>query len=64
MFSLIRQHRDKAVDSPIDDLGADLVSVVDAVQCALAALKELKSRNASLPENHKMLFRIGINPQD
>jgi hypothetical protein len=38
--------------------------VVDAVQCAVAIQKELKVRNAELPENRKMRFRIGINLGD
>jgi adenylate cyclase len=38
--------------------------VVDAVQCAVAVQKELQTRNAELPENRRMEFRIGINLGD
>jgi TolB-like protein len=38
--------------------------VVDAVQCAVAVQKEIKSRNDELPENRRMLFRVGINLGD
>jgi adenylate cyclase len=43
---------------------AEFVSVVDAVQCAVAVQKEIKSRNDELPENRRMRFRIGINLGD
>ncbi|MGO9020554.1 MAG: adenylate/guanylate cyclase domain-containing protein [Syntrophobacteraceae bacterium] len=61
---LIRQHRGRLVDSTGDNLLAEFVSVVDAVQCALAVQKEIQSRNAELPETRRMLFRIGINLGD
>jgi adenylate cyclase len=64
MFSLIRQHRGRVIDSPGDNLLAEFASVVDAVQCGVAVQKELQSRNADLPENRKMQFRIGINLGD
>jgi len=38
--------------------------VVDAVQCGVAIQKEVQTRNAELPENRKMQFRIGINLGD
>jgi adenylate cyclase len=62
--SLIRQHNGTVIDSPGDNLLAEFVSVVDAVQCAVAVQKEIKSRNDELPENRRMQFRIGINLGD
>jgi len=64
MFSLIERHRGRVVDSPGDNLLAEFSSVVDAVQCGVAVQKELQIRNADLPENRKMQFRIGINLGD
>ena len=64
MSELIRQHRGHVVDSPGDNLLAEFTSVVDAVQCAVAVQKELQARNAELPENRKMRFRIGVNLGD
>jgi adenylate cyclase len=64
MFSLIKQHRGRVIDSPGDNLLAEFASVVDAVQCGVAAQNEFKARNADLPENRKMQFRIGINLGD
>jgi adenylate cyclase len=64
MSDLITQHRGHVIDSPGDNLLAEFGSVVDAVQCAVAVQKELKSRNSELPEDRKMEFRIGINLGD
>ncbi|MGD9132305.1 MAG: tetratricopeptide repeat protein, partial [Desulfobacterales bacterium] len=62
--TLIQQHSGKVVDSPGDNLLAEFSSVVDAVNCAVAVQKEIRACNAELPENRKMLFRIGINLGD
>jgi adenylate cyclase len=62
--SLIKQHNGTVIDSPGDNLLAEFVSVVDAAQCAVTVQKELKARNDELPENRRMLFRIGINLGD
>ncbi len=64
MASLIKQHRGRVVDSPGDNLLAEFASVVDAVQCGVAVQKEFQARNAELPENRRMEFRIGINLGD
>jgi adenylate cyclase len=64
MASLIKQHRGRVVDSPGDNVLAEFASVVDAVQCGVAVQKELQARNAELPENRRMEFRIGINLGD
>jgi len=64
MAELIKQHRGRVVDSPGDNLLAEFTSVVDAVQCAVAVQKELQARNAELPEDRRMEFRIGINLGD
>jgi adenylate cyclase len=63
-FDLIKQHRGRVVDSPGDNLLAEFGSVVDAVQCAVAVQKEFDLRNAQLPENRRMWFRIGVNLGD
>jgi len=62
--TLIQQHRGRVVDAPGDNLLAEFASVVDAVNCAVEIQRELAERNAQLPDEHKMLFRIGINLGD
>ena len=64
MAELIQQHRGRVIDSPGDNMLAEFGSVVDAVQCAVSAQNEFKARNTELPENRRMLFRIGINLGD
>jgi adenylate cyclase len=64
MSTLIKQHRGRVIDSPGDNLLAEFTSVVDAVQCAVAVQKEFQARNAELPENRRMEFRIGVNLGD
>jgi len=64
MATLIQQHRGRVVDAPGDNLLAEFASVVDAVKCAVEIQRELAERNAELPEERKMLFRIGINLGD
>src|SRR5215204_5461203 len=62
--TLITQHRGRVVDTPGDNLLAEFVSVVDAVQGAVEIQRELKARNADLPAPRWMEFRIGINLGD
>jgi adenylate cyclase len=64
MTTLVKQHRGRVVDSPGDNVLAEFVSVVDAVQCAVAVQKEIQARNADLAEDRRMVFRIGINLGD
>jgi adenylate cyclase len=64
MSALILQHQGRVVDTAGDNLLAEFSSVVDAVQSAVAIQRELKARNAKLPETRKMEFRIGINIGD
>ncbi len=64
MSSLVRQYRGRVVDSPGDNILAEFGSVVDAVESAAEIQKELKDKNDELPEDHRMLFRIGINLGD
>jgi adenylate cyclase len=64
MTDLIQHHRGRVVDAPGDNVLAEFGSVVDAVECAVEIQKELKTRNADLPENRKMEFRIGVNLGD
>jgi adenylate cyclase len=64
LTTLIQQHSGIVLDSPGDNLLAEFVSVVDAVQCAVAVQKEIHTRNEALPENRRMQFRIGINLGD
>jgi adenylate cyclase len=61
---LVQQYRGRVVDSPGDNILSEFSSVVDAVNCAVEIQRELAERNAGLPYNRKMEFRIGVNVGD
>ena len=64
MTNLIQQYRGRVVDSPGDNLLAEFSSVVDVVNCAVEVQREFAERNAELPENRRMEFRIGVSLGD
>jgi adenylate cyclase len=64
MTTLIQQHRGRVVDSPGDNMLAEFASAVDAVRSAVEIQRELRVKNADLPDARKMEFRIGINVGD
>ena len=61
---IVQQYRGRVVDTPGDNILAEFSSVVDAVNCAVEIQRELAERNAELPYNRKMEFRIGVNLGD
>ena len=61
---LVQQYRGRVVDSPGDNILSEFSSVVDAVNCAVEIQRDLAERNAELPDNRKMQFRIGVNLGD
>ena len=58
---IVQQYRGRVVDTPGDNILAEFTSVVEAVKCAVETQEEISERNAELPENRRMLFRIGVN---
>jgi adenylate cyclase len=62
--SRVQSHMGRIVDSPGDNILAEFGSVLDAVQCAVEIQKDLAAKNADLPDQSKMEFRIGINLGD
>jgi adenylate cyclase len=64
MAEVIGKYRGRVVDSPGDNVLAEFASVVDAVESAVDIQKALKAKNAQLPEDRRMQFRIGINLGD
>ena len=61
---LIQQYWGRIVDSPGDNILSEFDSAVEAVNCAVEIQRELAGRNAGLPSDRKMKFRIGINVGD
>jgi len=62
--TVVEKHRGRVVDSPGDNILAEFASAVDAVRGAVEIQEELKARNAELPDNRRMEFRIGVNLGD
>ena len=62
--SAIGGARGRVVDSPGDNVLAEFASAVDALECAVAIQEALEEKNFELPDERKMIFRIGINIGD
>ncbi|MBW1786712.1 MAG: adenylate/guanylate cyclase domain-containing protein, partial [Deltaproteobacteria bacterium] len=62
--SLVMDYRGRVIDSPGDNILSEFPSVVDAVECGVKIQEEIKAKNANLPENRRMEFRIGVNLGD
>jgi adenylate cyclase len=60
----IQEHRGRTVKNTGDGLLAEFPSVVDAVRCAVEVQREMAERNADVPVERRIEFRIGINLGD
>lgn len=60
----VASRRGRIVDMPGDNVLAEFGSAVDAVEAALSLQADLSGRNAALPEDQRMQFRIGVNLGD
>jgi adenylate cyclase len=60
----ITEHRGRIVKTTGDGMLVEFVSVVDAVRCAVDIQRGMVERNASVPANKRIEFRIGINVGD
>ena len=58
---VIAYHDGRIANTAGDSVLAEFGSVVEGVRCAVEIQDALKTRNESLPEAQRMLFRIGIN---
>ncbi len=75
-LSAIRSLRKELWGPKIDEYGGRVVkttgdgqltefpSVADAVQCAVEVQRAMRRRNANIPEDHRIVLRIGINQGD
>jgi adenylate cyclase len=62
--SQIAQHHGRFVNSAGDSVLAEFASVVEAVNCAVDIQAGLRIKNASIPPERRMEFRIGVNLGD
>jgi TolB-like protein/class 3 adenylate cyclase len=61
---LIAGHDGRVFGSAGDSVIAEFASPVEAVRCAVEIQRCLEERNADLPEDRRMRFRIGVNLGD
>ena len=62
--ALVAKHGGRLVKTTGDGVLLEFPSVVDAVECAVAMQAVLAERNEGIPEDRRMLYRIGINLGD
>ena len=60
----IVDHRGRVFGGAGDSVIAEFASPVEAVRCGVKIQQELATRNAELPEDRRMQFRIGVNLGD
>jgi TolB-like protein/class 3 adenylate cyclase len=60
----IREHRGRIVKNTGDGMLVEFPSVVDAVRCAAELQRAMIDREAGVPEDHRIRFRVGINLGD
>jgi len=60
----IAEHRGRIVKTTGDGALVEFGSAVDAVRCAMEIQRVMAERNVSMPEDHRIEFRIGINVGD
>ena len=60
----ITEHRGRIVKTTGDGMLVEFVSVVDAVRCAVDIQRGMAERNADVPAESRIEFRIGINVGD
>ena len=60
----IAAHRGRIVKTTGDGMLVEFASVVDAVRCAVEVQRGMAERNADVPQDRRIEFRIGINVGD
>jgi TolB-like protein/class 3 adenylate cyclase/Tfp pilus assembly protein PilF len=62
--ALVREHRGRVADFSGDNFLAEFPTALDSVECAVEIQRVLSARNAGLPADRKMEFRIGVHLGD
>ena len=57
----LTEHHGRLVSTAGDSLLVEFQSVVEAVRCAVEVQRGMTERNADIPEDRRIIFRIGIN---
>jgi adenylate cyclase len=60
----VHEHRGRIVKTMGDGLLVEFASAVDAVRCAVEIQRGMGERNAGIPDDRQITFRIGVNVGD
>jgi adenylate cyclase len=60
----IEEHQGRIVKTTGDGMLAEFASVVDALRCAIEIQRGMLERNADIPQERRIEFRVGINVGD
>src|SRR6476646_4766089 len=60
----ITEHRGRIVKTTGDGILVEFSSVVDALRCAVEVQRGMATRNAEVPQDKRIEFRIGIHQGD
>jgi TolB-like protein/class 3 adenylate cyclase/Flp pilus assembly protein TadD len=60
----IGEHHGRIVKTTGDGMLVEFASVVDAVRCAVEVQQRMSERNADVPSDHRIEFRVGVNLGD
>ena len=60
----VTEHKGRIVKTTGDGLLVEFASVVDALRCAVEIQREMAARNADVPADKRIEFRIGIHQGD
>jgi adenylate cyclase len=58
----IKEHHGRIVKTTGDGMLVEFASVLDAVRCAVEVQRGMAERNAGVPPERRIEFRVGINP--
>src|SRR5437868_14127228 len=60
----IKEHRGKIIKTTGDGMLVEFASVVDALRCAVEVQRGMAERNAGVPQDKRIEFRVGIHQGD
>src|SRR5690242_9960729 len=60
----VREHRGEIVKTTGDGMLVEFASAIDAVRCCVEIQRGMAERNASVPPEKRIEFRVGINVGD
>jgi TolB-like protein len=64
VLQLLQRHGGRVVDLAGDGIVAEFQSTVSAVEAAVAMQALMAERNAEVPANKRLIFRVGVNQGD